>query len=372
MRASTMFALIVAVLLGLGVAVGAKASGLLSRAEPKKEVPPPMVLAAAANLFEGTCLQAADVRLRPIMPEEMEAFRKGELLPAMTQAAVRRFAKVNIPADAALRKDFLEDMAAPLTIKDRLAPGMNAINVALPKAHCAGGMINVGDWVNVQLITNVETPEGGMTTASAVIARNVRVVAKRNSLWPVAQPLAFDAPMNFTLETNPYRAALVEFSKQKGQLVLVPISESDRRVLEARRLEMLNGSGVQQVSFSVPESPEYRDEDVRVAAFNEGAYAISDADLMRIYNLKMEKQPEPPVTAIEVWSGVRRAGEVVFGGPGGTQVPPSGPSVGRNSGVQRAALSTPQTNLATANPAGGSFRFTPPPPDCPTCRTGKR
>jgi len=374
MRASTLFALIVAVLLGLGVAVGAKASGLLSRSEPKKEAPPPMVLAAAVNVFEGACLQASDVRLRPMRPEEAEAFKKGELLPALTQAAVRRFAKVNIPADTALRKDFLDDMTAPPNIKDRLAPGMNAVNVAIPKAHCAGGMINVGDWINVQLITNLETPDGQTTSASATIARGVRVVAKRNSLWPVVQPLAFDAPMNFTLETNPYRAALIEFCKQKGQLVLIPISEAERRGLEARRNEMLHNAGVVQASFSVPDSPEYRDEDVRIAAYNQGTYAISDADLLRIFNLKVEPPADPTPTTIEVWSGVRRAGEVVFAPrPETTNKPgtPARPSQPRFQGLQRVALTTPQTSAQTAPPASG-FRFTPPPPDCPTCKSGKK
>lgn len=370
MRASTLFALIVAVLLGLGVAVGAKASGLLSRGEPKKDVPSPMVLSAAVNIFEGTCLQANDVRLRPMRPDEADAYKKGELLPALTQAAVRRFAKVNIPADTALRKDFLEDMTAPPNIKDRLAPGMNAVNVAVPKAHCAGGMINVGDWVNVQLVTNLDTPEGQSTTAAAIIARAVRVVAKRNSLWPVLQPLAHDAPVNFTLETNPYRAALIEFAKQKGQLVLMPLSEAERRGLEARRNDLFQGAGVVQASYSNPDSPEYRDEDARVAAYNQGAYAISDADLMRIFNLKIEPPVEPTPMTIEVWSGVRRAGTVTFGSRPATSPSPSQPSrsnPSRTSPLQRVALPLQQA----ATPATG-FRFTPPPPDCPNCKSGKK
>src|SRR5262245_8083998 len=110
MRASTMFALIVAVLLGLGVAVAAKATGIFSRGEVKKEAPPPMVLVAAANVFEGHCIQGSDVKLRPMRADEAELAKKGELLPPLTQAAVRRFVKVSIPADTAIRKEFLEDL----------------------------------------------------------------------------------------------------------------------------------------------------------------------------------------------------------------------------------------------------------------------
>ncbi|HMP17951.1 MAG TPA: hypothetical protein PKD72_13065, partial [Gemmatales bacterium] len=82
MRASTMFAMIVAVLVGLGAAVAAKATGIFNRAEPKKEPPPIMVLAAANNIFEGNMIQTADVRVRPASLQELEQMRRGELLPA--------------------------------------------------------------------------------------------------------------------------------------------------------------------------------------------------------------------------------------------------------------------------------------------------
>src|SRR5205823_2555739 len=102
--------------------------------------------------------QVGDVRLRPARPEEIEAVRKGELLPPVAQAAARRFAKVSIPADTALRREYLEDLSAPADLRARLSPGTVAVNLALPKQHCAGGLIATGDWVNVQLMTAVEGP----------------------------------------------------------------------------------------------------------------------------------------------------------------------------------------------------------------------
>src|SRR5205823_7978112 len=118
-------------------------------------------------------------------------------------------------------------------LKARISQGMRGINVAVAKVHCAGGMISVGDWVDVQLVTNLEEPAAPgngknappPSTASAVIARAVRVIAKRNSLWPVMTPLAPDMPYNFTLEANPYRAGLIEFVKDKGTIALLPLSD---------------------------------------------------------------------------------------------------------------------------------------------------
>ena len=127
MRASTMFALIVAVLVGLGAAVAAKASGIFNRTEAKKEPPPIMVLAAANNIFEGSMIQPVDVRVRPATMQEVELLRRGELLPPMVQAATKRFAKLSIPADAPLRKDYLEDLAAEFDVRGVFVPAREVV-----------------------------------------------------------------------------------------------------------------------------------------------------------------------------------------------------------------------------------------------------
>jgi Flp pilus assembly protein CpaB len=328
-----MFAVIVAVLLGLGVAVAVKASGFLNPAEPKKEPPPPMVLVAAGNIFEGNCLQAGDVRLRPARSgEELEGLKKGDYLPPMPQAAVRRFAKVSIPADAPIKKEFLEDLNAPPDLRNRLSKGMRAVNATIPKEHCDGGMIQVGDWVDVSLSTSVESPDGsksGPATRSAIIARNVRVIAKRNDLWPKNTPLGPSCPCHFTMELDPYRAALLEFAKQKGTLSLQLIPEADKQRLEARRNEIMSDrDGVVPVSFNLPDSPEYSDEDHRVANFVNGQAPISEQDLMRIFDLKYvppatQPLPPPPATITKI-SGTNYAGQHEFQAAGA--VPPTSTS----------------------------------------------
>lgn len=382
MRASTMFALIVAVLVGLGAAVAAKATGVFNRAEPKKEPPPIMVLAAASNIFEGNMIQTADVRLRPASLQEVEQLRRGELLPAMPQAAAKRFAKMSIPADAAMRKDYLEDLVAPGELRTRVAPGMRAVNLAIPKHHAAGGLINVGDWVDIQLMAAIEAPAvplpggaaaaGGTTAQAAIITRAARVIAKRNSLWPVQTPLGPDCPVNFTLETNPYRAALIEFAKDKGTLVLLPVGDTDKRVLEARRNDMMNQSvnpnAVMNVSYNMAESKEYREEDNRVGDFLNGNYVINEGDLVRIFQLKyVPPTPPSPISKIEKVVGINTVGYSKGGGSqptyaeegnAGAIAQRSGPSVG---------------GYTVGGNASSPFRFRPPeaPAGCNSCQTGR-
>jgi Flp pilus assembly protein CpaB len=320
MRASTIFALIVAVLLGLGVAVAVKASGYFDRApETKQGPPPPQILVAATNIFEGHLLQATDVKLRPATPREREDLARNpdRYLPGMTQAAVHRQARINIEADRPIRREDLEELSLPTSLNSRLSRGTRAVNVAALRQHCAGGLIRVGDWVDVQLTTTIEagTSKGvAPVTRTAIIARNLPVIARRNSLWPISTPLGGSCPLNFTLEANPYRAALIEFAKDKGVLSLLPVGQAEKAVLEARREESLrNPNSSLPVSFAIPDSAEYRDEDKRVADFNKGTITIGEADLARIFDLRYQPPPAAPEPIlVERVSGVRLAGEHRF------------------------------------------------------------
>lgn len=383
MRASTMFALIVAVLVGLGAAVAAKATGLFNRAEPKKEPPPVMVLVAANNLFEGNMLQPTDVKLRPASYSEVEQLRRGELLPPVVQAAAKRFAKVAIPADSPIRKDSLEDLTAPSELRARLAPGTRAVNLAIPKHHASGGLINVGDWVDIQLMAAIEAPAvplpggaaqaGGTTAQAAILVRGTRVIAKRNSLWPVNTPLGPDCPVNFTLEMNPYRAALLEFAKDKGTIVLLPVSDYDKRQLEARRNDGMNAPVTQFVatSYSIPDSNEYQDEDKRVSSFLNGNYVISEADLVRVFQLKYNPPPPPPPPEprLEKVVGIQPAGFYRAGSSRGIAgLNTDEIEEGNVAAAQRRGAVPISHSLGGSYTVGGApaspFRFRPPDASC--------
>jgi Flp pilus assembly protein CpaB len=382
-----MFALIVAVLVGLGAAVAAKATGLFNKAEPKKEPPPILVLVAANNIFEGNMLQPTDVKLRPANFQEAEQLRRGELLPPVLQAAAKRFAKIAIPADSPIRKDYLEDLTAPTELRARLAPGTRAVNLAIPKPHAAGGLINVGDWVDIQLMAAIEAPAvplpggaamaGGTTAQAAIMVRGARVIAKRNSLWPVNTPLGPDCPVNFTLEMNPYRAALVEFAKDKGTIVLLPVGDADKRYLEARRNDILNAPPTQFIStsFSIPDSNEYQDEDKRVASFLNGNYVISESDLARIFQLKYTPPPPPPAPEprLEKVVGIAPASYYAPRRRGVAGMTPEDEGYEEGPVAAQGRRPVTPTGMGGSYSIGGTpatpFRFKPPAANCNTCPT---
>jgi pilus assembly protein CpaB len=309
MRASTIFIWTFAILLGFGAVVVARLSGVFApKTEPvAAKKAERQILVAAKNLFAGDTINNADVRLRPIRPEEQADLEKNgnKYLPAVTQAAALRVAKKNIEADQPITRDLLEELAKPNPLNARLHPAMRAVNLSLNKDHSAGGLIQVGEWVDVLLTSNVQTADGTTMTRTATIAKGLRVIAKRNILWSIFAPLPEDKPVQFTLEANPFQAALIEFGKGKGQLSLVTIPASDAQKLEYRRTQALENPGQDGlVSFADPTTEEAKEEAKRLDSFNKGE-AVGDGDLERIFNLK---PPPPParVVSVEQYFGLSR------------------------------------------------------------------
>ncbi|MCS6975909.1 MAG: hypothetical protein NZM31_02710 [Gemmatales bacterium] len=268
MRASTIFALIVAVALGLGAVIAVKASGILTPAEPKKETPPSIVV-AAANIFEGNVISARDVRLRPIRnDQELQLYREGKLLPPVTAAAVNRIAATDIVADTPLREELLQPLQGD-DLGRQLLPCERAVTVCIGNQWAAGGLIRVGDLVDVQLITTVEGCENGQLvsrtsanpaqpaannnkaasmgatgtqSASAIIVRGARIIGRRTNPNPVDTPLGRMCCTNYTLAMNPYRAGLTEYCKDKGIIALLPVSRTERNQLMQQATQNLMGA----------------------------------------------------------------------------------------------------------------------------------
>jgi len=365
LRASTLFALTAAVLLGLGVAIAAKTAGLFNRPRPEPAKPPEiMVLTATHNLFENFVIQGNDVKVRALRPDELAYYEqhKDQYLPPVVQAAVLRVVKNNVEADKPILKGDLQVMGLAEPLKDRLVPGTRAVNVAINKDHAVGGLIQAGDWVDVHLTTQIHMSDKTPVTQTASVARNVRVIAKRNILWNVLQALPDDKPVNFTLEINPYRAALVEFAKDKGTLSLVPVPALEQRRLEARRRELMGPKGrITAASFSEPDSAEYRDEGARVEAFLRGDLSVGQSDLVRIFNLRTPPPPPLPPPVVQMYRGLDHHSNVRFGLNGDAE-------------VQLIKNGRPETAVASRGPAVDTsisgFEFYPPgydPKKCKSC-----
>jgi Flp pilus assembly protein CpaB len=331
MKASTLFSVTVALFLGLAVAVGAKYSGLFSPKPPTLQQPPPpkaKVLVASKNLFEGYTIGPTDVAIRDMTAEEEAFYRehKEQFMPPKIEAAALRTLNRSVEADQPILRDYLDEINLPQAISRRLSsPSMRAVNITLPPERAAGGLIARGEFVDVNLTTRIFVagkPRSFSTTETATIARNLKVIVKRNQLWNQLAPVDPQKPITFTLEANVYRAALIEYAKTKGDLTLVPTATPP---------DTKGSRSLSSGSQSDPSSKEYANEDERIAAMQRGEYAVGDADLERIFNLKPPESPNYKAPGqIEQWAGTRFRGNQTFGvGEGRGNSSPIRPNTGQ-------------------------------------------
>jgi Flp pilus assembly protein CpaB len=366
-----MLALTLALLTGLGAVVAARYAGWLSKPEPpkpeevkkeeKKEI---QVLVAARNVFPGDVIETGWVRTRALRPEEIAEYEKNKdhYLPATPPAAALRVAKVAIEAETPILRTHLEDLIKPDPLNKRLLPNMRAVNIAVEKDASAGGLIQAGEWVDVHLTSTI-TNGDQTTTRTAVVASSVRVIAKRNALWTIFQPLPDNKPVNFTLEANPYRAALIEYAKSKGALSMVPVSAAERRSLEERRNKVLKAGDpkVLPISFAQPGSADSNGEETRVEMFARGEYSIGHGDLIRIFDLTTPPPPRSDIV-VEHFTAVKRTKVERFDASGqfisSEDVRRSRPG----SAPKAASPSTSNVDFQFTDPAAGL------PKKCKTCK----
>jgi Flp pilus assembly protein CpaB len=331
MRASTLFAITLSVLLGLGAVATARYMGLFDKKEPPPvvvEKPTVLrVLAPLSNLYEGIAVTPEQVGIKEIRlsADEDKTYKAdpnkymAKYLTGTAAAAALRVPKRNIAADTPLLKEYFEEVALPDNVQKRLEPGTRAVNVAVPKKRAAGGGIWKDDYVEVWLTSKATLGSGKTATeslVSACVAKPCKVVMKRNNLWTVMAADPDDKPIDFTLQANPYRAALIEYAAARGELSLRPTEPP-----------LNKGTG----SFNDLNSPEYADEDTRVSQVTASSYTIGDKDLMRIFNLKPPPPPAPvppppaPIVTRRIL-GTELAGHALYDPNGGGALIPADPS----------------------------------------------
>ena len=296
MKASTLFGLTFALLMGLGVVVAARVTGFLDSkpvVEPEKKTNGVPMLIAARNLFRNTAALEFDAKVRPMTEADHAMYDKyrDKMLAPIPSAVEYRILKVNVPAGVPLMEDMFEPQALPEPISGRLSPNMRAVNVVVEKHRVAGGLPRSGEFVDV-LLTAMIRQNGGLSKdtapmapfpAAAIIARKLKIVAKRDTLYTLNIANPVDKPISFTLEANPYRAALIEYAKSRGYLTLQLIAPTN---LANQPEPMVDR-----------DSREYRDEDKRINEFMNNEHTITDADLERIFNLRTRPLPIQPVAA---------------------------------------------------------------------------
>ncbi|HVK08627.1 MAG TPA: Flp pilus assembly protein CpaB [Gemmataceae bacterium] len=315
MKATTLFTLTIALVLGLGAAATAKYFGFfepkaVAAVEKPPEKPPVLLLVAGTNLFKGHALSAGSVKVRPARPEELADYNLNakDYLPPVVNAADFRIMADHLEADKPLKVKHLEPQEFE-SLEKRISPYMRAVNLDVPKVRCAGGSLVRDDRVDVLLTTLVATgPAGaGPNTVphmqTQCIARDCRIVMKRNQLLTSLQTNPDVVP--YTLEANPYRAALITHADHHGLISLVP---------RAKNKAEMPVTPVGRPTFADEESEEYKDEDTRVAGVEKATYPVGDKDLVRLFmlpELKSKVPPPPPVRVVTI-TGVTPAGEKNF------------------------------------------------------------
>jgi Flp pilus assembly protein CpaB len=352
MKASSMFALTIAILLGLSVVAGARYLGAFERPQPKAEVrapAPPMILAANQNLFQGITLTTSHVYVRPLRASEIDDYQRNpeKYLPPLASAAHLRVLTKSIEADKPMLKEYFQDTALPDKLSTRLEPGMRTVNLSLMKEKCAGGMIQTTEYVDVFLTCKIFSGDHAnqSITQTACIARDLKVITKRNTLWSLAAVDKDDRPIDFTLQANPYRAALIEFVKGRGAISMNPSPARNPKAVGAAN--------------TLADSPEFRDDEQRTSQFINGEITVSEADLERIFKLKpLPARREPKELAVITRiHGVTIQGKTIFNADGssGVDVPPNPSAVPQMEGHSPLGyrFSSPEAQLPKAAKKGG-------------------
>jgi len=357
MKASTLFGLTIASMMGLAVVVGAKYMGYFETATPSdsKKSDLPEILVASRNLFRGVSPSSNDVKVLKLSEAEREYYNryKDKLLPAVPSAVEHRIAAQNVPAGQPLTEDLFEKIGIPESVTDRIEPGMRTVSLVVPRERAGGGLLQIGERVDVLMTSSIcsEPQCGAPFTATAPIARNLKIVVKRDNLWKVMAGVPKDEPVSFILQTNPYRAALIEYAKMKGLLTLVPAAPG--MMMKDKEPPM-----------SDPDSREYRDEEKRVAQFMNNENIVSDNDFERIFNLRLLAVPAPnPAARVELMVGTRVESDATVRGNF---------VIARNQRTKAADAAHDTNDTPTyatyrfSMPNGSSFGGAPP-PGCATC-----
>jgi len=185
------------------------------------------------------------------------------------------------------------------------------------------------------------------TLASALIAPGLKVIFKRDSIWTVMRSDDESKPISYTLEANPYRAALIEFAKNRGYLTLQPTGANENSKRPACRRSA--------------KTKKKRNASCSSMAVNQSPIAISKR-FFRLSPTPIPKQPGYIMT--ERWTGiVPRGGHTFIDRQGGGGFVPTGFQFQNAEGRSAHGF-----NFSNPNTGGGTQKYE----KCDTCPGGYR
>jgi Flp pilus assembly protein CpaB len=326
-NASTVFAITLAIIAGLiGAWVVRYYFFRPKPVETKKDEKTIPITLMAANVPPDTKIRGLQVRRTRVSKEEYDKFKaevgdKGEMLTG--NQPIGRVAKVALLSERPVYAKEVYDIHYPKPLD--LAPGKVALTVEVPGNNMS---VRVGDHVDLLCTLSNTDPDIGPTeTRTAVMAKNVPVVARFNTTAEGARPtsaMVRSGTRPYTLEVSNYRYGMAELAKQIGGVfTLRPHSKED------------SGAGVTVAAKGGQEEDQDR------------TYVTSD-DLVKLFGFT---KPLPPrYFEVEKVSGVNPVqGAHIFLEPGSPQpTPKSGSSSGDRRGNSSGPLHGPGTRPGAA------------------------
>jgi Flp pilus assembly protein CpaB len=241
-------------------------------------------------------LQVKRVSVTKAKYDEYKAEEKSKGPLLVGNQPIGRVSKETLRAEEPIYESQLKELHYPESVSKKLEPGKVASIVEVPTRNT---MVQVDDRVDVMCTVTNSNPQLGPTeTRTAVMAKNVRVVARFNSTRDAAQP-APGTTRPYTLEVTPYRYGLIELAKSIGGVFALRIHDKSG--------DSLSGSPAAEEEEDPP-----------------GDQPVTTEDLARVFGF--EPQQAPKYFEVESFNGVAQIpGRHVFQQPGaGQPVKPSG------------------------------------------------
>ncbi len=332
-NASTVFAITLAIIAGLIVAWVFKTVFLAPKPKTVAAAPPTYrVTVMALNAAENTRIQPIQVKRVTVTEEKYKEYKarekdRGEMLTG--NQPVNRVVRTPLLAEEPIYTNDLLPLHYPEPVSKLLEPGKVASIVEVPSRNT---MVQVNDRVDLLCtITNTNPQLGPVETRTAVMAKNVKVVARFNTTRdaPTA-PTGRTRP--YTLEVTPYRYGLIELAKAIGGVFALRIHD---------RAETGSASATTVASAEEEEDPV---KDV-----------VSTEDLAKLFGFSQPLAPK--YFEVESFNGVQQVpGRHIYQQPGqGGATTPALPKPGVKPGTPGGVPGTLPGGIKPGNLPGGAI-----------------
>jgi Flp pilus assembly protein CpaB len=322
LSASGVFALALAIVAGLIVATVVKMY-VFDKKPPVAVTRPVTVL--ATNILDKSVIEPRAVKVVQVSEERYnqladEAKKRGTQMLEGNQP-INRVAKVPLMAEQPVYEDQLQKLGYRESIGDNLDKGKRAVVLEMPAGKA---MVQVGDRVDVLCTLSYENGElgSGTKTATAVLAHDAKVIArfmgapggstskavdiskgveqfKGDQAAPRTTAPSGGSPSTvryYTLETSPYRFALIELAKTVGGQFTLSVANHQEDALGKNGSKEGSNPEIRPVASTADTDPDVE--------------RVSTADLARVFGI----EPPPPEHRLEIetYSGVLKGPSLIF------------------------------------------------------------